>query len=189
MNPLFQAGLEIQQFLKTKKWQFCFIGGLAVIRWGEPRMTRDIDLCLFTGFGEEKKFIIEILSRFKARIPDAHDFALANRVLLLSTVNGVPIDMSLAGLPFEQQMIQRARPFLYDTDCALVTCSAEDLIVLKAFADRPRDWLDVGGIIARQGTNLDSSYILSRLAPLCRIKQTPEILEKLECMLDAAGEE
>lgn len=39
MNPLFQAGLELQVFFEAKGWPFCFIGGLAVIRWGEMRMT------------------------------------------------------------------------------------------------------------------------------------------------------
>ncbi len=37
MNSLFKAGLEIQHTLKSQKWPFCFIGGLAVIRWGEVR--------------------------------------------------------------------------------------------------------------------------------------------------------
>ncbi len=35
VNPLFQAGLEFQNTFKERKWSFCFIGGLAVIRWGE----------------------------------------------------------------------------------------------------------------------------------------------------------
>ena len=55
MNSLFKAGLEIQNYLNSKKWPFCFIGGLAVIRWGEVRMTQDIDLYILSGFGSEKK--------------------------------------------------------------------------------------------------------------------------------------
>jgi hypothetical protein len=45
MNILFQAA-DIQRTMKTRGWPFCFIGGLAVLRWGEMRMTQDIDLCL-----------------------------------------------------------------------------------------------------------------------------------------------
>lgn len=37
--------------------QFCFIGGLALLRWGEPRTTRDTNLTLLTGFGGEERFI------------------------------------------------------------------------------------------------------------------------------------
>jgi len=31
---LFQAALEIQDFLSEKNWLFAFIGGLALLRWG-----------------------------------------------------------------------------------------------------------------------------------------------------------
>jgi hypothetical protein len=33
--------------------------------------------------------------------------------------------------------------------------TAEDLIALKAFADRPKDWLDIDGILIRQYATLD----------------------------------
>ncbi len=83
MNPLFQAGLEFQRFWGARKWMFCFIGGLAVIRWGEIRMTQDIDLCLLCGFGNEGKYINALLENFKARIPEPRNFAFTNRALLL----------------------------------------------------------------------------------------------------------
>jgi len=180
MNPLFQAGLEFQQFMKTRNWPFCFIGGLAVLRWGEMRMTQDIDLCLLSGFGNEDRYIYELLATFETRISEAVDFALTNRVLLLSASNSIAVDVSLSGLPFEEQMIERATPFPYAPDCSLLTCSAEDLIVLKAFADRTKDWTDVEGIINRQAPHLDIHYIITHLSPLCEVKETPEIMNKLE---------
>lgn len=47
----------------------------------------------------------------------------------------------------------------------LKTCSAEDLVVHKAFASRTKDWLDIEGIILRQSA-LDWSYIADKLKPL-----------------------
>jgi hypothetical protein len=41
--------------------------------------------------------------------------------------------------------VQRASRYHIAEHQALLTCSAEDLIVHKAFADRPQDWLDVAG--------------------------------------------
>ena len=120
-----------------------------------------------------------MLTAFQSRIPDAEAFALQHRVLLVSASNGVAIDISLAGLPFEQTMIARATPFAYTPDCSLITCSAEDLIVLKTFADRLQDWVDVESILMRQGQQLDVQYIFEQLTPLCELKETPEILEKL----------
>jgi hypothetical protein len=46
MNAIFAAALDLQGFCDKRGWRCCFIGGLAVQRWGEPRMTRDADLTL-----------------------------------------------------------------------------------------------------------------------------------------------
>ena len=53
MNPIFAAAREIQDFCRGRGWRSCVIGGLAVQRWGEPRLTRDVDVTLLTGFGSE----------------------------------------------------------------------------------------------------------------------------------------
>jgi hypothetical protein len=39
MNAIVEAAVEIQNFLQARGWRFCVIGGLAVIRWGQPRAT------------------------------------------------------------------------------------------------------------------------------------------------------
>ena len=61
----------------------------------------------------------------------------------------------------------------------MLTCSAEDLVVLKAFAARGRDWIDVEGIIVRQAGALDWPYIEEHLGPLAALKEAPEILTEL----------
>lgn len=183
MNGLFQAGLEIQNFIQKKQWRFCFIGGLAVIRWGEPRMTQDIDLSLLTGFGDEKKYVEDILKTFRSRISNSIDFAIRNRVLLIIASNGVAVDISLSGLPFESQMIKRATPFAFDENCTIITCSAEDLIILKAFADREIDWNDIMGVVVKQRQNIDFEYIFEQLEPLCELKEAPDILKKLKLIV------
>ncbi len=183
LNSLFKAGLEFQETLEKRNWPFCFIGGLAVLRWGEIRMTQYIGLCLLCGFGNEEKYIKILLKKFKSRITNAENFAFTNRVLLLYASNGVSIDISLSGLPFEDQMIKRATEFSFHADCTLITCSAEDLIILKSFANRKKDWMDVEGIILRQDKSLDTDYIIEQLAPLCEIKGTPDIVTKLQNLI------
>ena len=178
-NPLFSAAFELQESFRRSDWKFCFIGGLAVLRWGEMRMTQDIDLCLLCGFGSEEDYIAPLLTEFKPRISNSHAFALANRVALIYASNGISVDISLSGLPFEEEMIKRATFFEFYPDINLLTCSAEDLIILKAFANRPKDWLDVEGIIAVQTQKLDQSHIFTQLKPLCNAKQAPEIIQKL----------
>lgn len=38
------AAGEMQGFCQQQGWRSCFIGGVAVQRWGEPRLTQDVDL-------------------------------------------------------------------------------------------------------------------------------------------------
>lgn len=182
MNILFQAAQEIQDVLQKRKWPFCFIGGLSVIRWGQIRITQDVDLSLLCGFGHEEKYVTPLLREFHSRISNPEAFALKNRVLLLVASNGVPVDLSLSGLSFEQEMIGRASIFEFAPGLPLYTCSAEDLIVLKAFADRSKDWGDIEGVISRQ-SRLDSRYIFTQLSPLCDLKEAPDIVKRLQQLL------
>jgi len=180
MTHLFEAALEVQSFLQEQGWRFCIIGGLAVQRWGQPRATQDVDLTLLTGFGDEEGFIEKILSRFQRRRPDAKQLALAARILLVNAANGVGVDISLGGLRYEEGVVARATPFQFVPGVVLLTCSAEDLVVLKAVAERGVDWFDVEGILARQRGKLDWGYIREQLGELCEAKDSPDILDQLE---------
>jgi hypothetical protein len=46
MTRLIQVAVELQGFLDAKAWRNCIIGGIAVQRWGEPRLTVDVDVTL-----------------------------------------------------------------------------------------------------------------------------------------------
>jgi hypothetical protein len=48
VNEVIKAAAELQAVCAAEQWRFCFIGGLAVLRWGEPRETVDVDLTLLT---------------------------------------------------------------------------------------------------------------------------------------------
>jgi hypothetical protein len=183
LNGLFSAASEVQAVLVAAGWRYCFIGGLAVQRWGEPRLTRDVDLTLLTGFGHEAPFIDLLVRRFAGRIPDAAEFASRHRVLLLKASEGVPIDIALGGLPFEERAVARATAWPVPGGDPLLTCSAEDLVVHKVFAGRDRDWADVDGIIARQGSTLDVATIESELVPLLALKGDEIALSRLQAML------
>ena len=179
MIELIRVAADLQTFCESRRWRFCFIGGLALQRWGEPRETVDVDVTLVTGFGGEEPFITALLDRYDGRIPDAAGFARTNRVLLLRAASGVGIDVALGGLPFEERIVERASRFPFPGDVPLRTCSAEDLVILKAFAARGRDWVDVEGVIVRQAGALDWSYVDEQLAPLVALKEAPEILTEL----------
>jgi hypothetical protein len=170
VNALAAAAADMQSFCQQHGWSCTIIGGLAVQRWGEPRQTRDVDVTLLTGLGGEEQFVDPLLARYVPRLPDARRFALERRVLLVETRDRIPIDVSLGGLPFEERVVARSSLFEFEPEVSLRTCSAEDLIVLKAFADRPQDWIDVEGIVVRQGSRLERDAVFDELLPLLELK-------------------
>jgi hypothetical protein len=183
MRDLVDVAAKLQAFCEERGWHFCFIGGLAVQHLAEARLTKDTDLTLLTGFGTEEPFIDELLAHYRPRRADAKQFALIHRVLLLYAENGSGIDIALGALPFEQSAVRRSAYAEYVDGISLRICSAEDLIVMKAFADRPQDWMDVRMTIVRQGAvNLDWDHIFTHLRPLAEAKEAPEILDQLSAL-------
>lgn len=177
------AAGEVQQFCQRQNWPFCFIGGIAVQRWGEPRLTQDVDLTLLTGFGGEEKFVDALLTHLNPRRADAREFALSRRVLLVRTSSGVNVDVALGAFPFEERSVRRASTWTWTEGQSLFTCSAEDLVVHKAFAGRDLDWGDLERVLIRQYGKLDLNQVRSELGPLLELKGAPEALDKFERML------
>ncbi|MBY0270322.1 MAG: nucleotidyltransferase [Burkholderiales bacterium] len=179
MNALLATAAEIQEFLQRSNERFCFIGGVALQRWGEPRFTRDVDITLLCPFGQEASCADRLLAAFTPRIPDAKAFALQNRVLLLRGASGIPIDIALGAIPFEERCVDRATSFRFG-NVSLKTCSAEDLVVFKAFAGRDQDWVDIESIAIRQSVRLDWSGIFAELKPLAELRDGVQTMERLQ---------
>lgn len=158
----------------------CVIGGLAVARWGEPRFTADVDLVAMTAVRRDAEAVDALLAKFSPRMPDARAFALAHRVLLLESSEGVQLDVSLGALDFERDMVVRSTEWSVDGCPPIRTCSAEDLLVLKAFAGREKDWSDIRGIIHRQGAAIRRDAVLRRLTPLAEFAERPEAIRVLQ---------
>ena len=183
LHAVLQAAEEVQAFCLEQGWRFCFIGGVALQRWGEPRLTQDADLTLLTGFGSEESFADPLLARFASRRTDAREFALRHRVLLIQTGTGVAIDVAFGAVPFEERSVQRASAWHWATDHILTTCSAEDLIIHKVFAGRDKDWGDVESVLIRQRVKLNLRLVHQEVKPLLELKGQPEAVTKLDALI------
>lgn len=182
-NRLISAAQEIQTFCVERAWPFCFIGGLAVQHWGEARVTRDADLTLFTGLGDESDYADALLSRFSSRVTDGREFALQHRVLLLRATNGIPLDVSFGALDFENKAVATSVEVEIVPGSRLRLCTANALLVFKAFASRPQDWLDIEGIAVKSARALNWDEIRSDLAPLLELKGDVETLTRLDAIV------
>jgi hypothetical protein len=183
MSALLDAAFEIETVCRSRSFVHCFIGGIAVQRWGRPRTTVDVDLTLLTGFGGEEPFVDALLGSFRGRIADAREFALRHRTLLLYSSTAIPLDVSLGAMPFEEHSIARASKFGIGAGRSITTCGAEDLVVHKVFAGRDKDWLDVDGIVTRQTGRLDHSTIWDELLPLLELKDDTTSADRLRTLL------
>lgn len=174
------AARDVLRFLAAHDVSACLIGGLAVQRWGEPRATQDVDLTVLAPFGEEAPVIDALLKAYAARDAGARAFALAYRVLRLRASDGVPIDVSLAALPFETEVLARASAWRLSRRLELVTCSPEDLIVYKLVAGRPRDLLDVDGIVRLRWRELDLRRVRFYTRQFAELLEAPDLLRPFE---------
>jgi hypothetical protein len=173
------AAWEVQQKLSRAELSFCFIGGLALQRWGEPRYTQDVDLTLLCPFGEELALGRSLAELFQPRFDGAVEFSVESRVFLAQTADGTPIDIAFGAIDFELRCVDRASSFDFGGGVSLRTCCAEDLIVMKVFANRNRDWPDVESIVMRRGTKLDWELIERELKPLLAIQGGQPVWDRL----------
>lgn len=188
MVDLLDAAHALHRFLQDRGWPYCFIGGFALQHWGEPRLTLDIDLTLLADYGDEARYVDTLLAAFEPRIADARAFALQRRVLLLRSNTAVDIDIAFGALPFEISAVARAQVVELLPGREVRLCSPEDPLVFKAFADRPRDWLDIESILARQGAGrLGWAYVDAMLGELAELKEAPHLLPQLHRARDAAS--
>ena len=173
MIEVIRAAAELQSLCDSQDWRFCFIGGLALQRWGEPRETIDVDLTLLTGFGGEEPFVRTLLQHFEPRIPDAADspsrgeFCSAQEPLAPAWVWICARRVAVRGIGRCQ--IKSFRVSATNVPCALARPKSTHRVEGLC---RPRqDRLDVEGIIIRQTGKLDWVYIRSQLQPLAELKK------------------
>lgn len=184
MVDLILAAADLQAKLDRLSLPNCVIGGLALQVWGEPRLTRDIDFNVITGFGDEAEKIYQVLPLIKPRVNDALPFAIEHRVILGLTAEAIPVDIALGGFDYERRMVGRAVSLELATLVWVRVCSAEDLIVMKAFAGRDQDWVDISGVLHRT-LHLDWPLIEFELSGLLELVEDVEPLKKLRDMRES----
>jgi hypothetical protein len=180
-EALGQSLSELGSFFDGRSWKYCLVGGLAANCWGRPRFTQDIDITVYTEVGREADVIRELLTSFHSRLDraEARQFAIDHRVLLLTSRAGIQIDVALGALGFEEQMVERAPRYEILPSILVPVATAEDVVIMKAIAGRPQDWMDIEGILAKQRSKLDWTYIDATLPPLLELADASDRISQL----------
>ena len=179
--------VRIAQALKEGGLPYMIIGGQAVLLYGSPRMTKDIDITLGADIDELGK-TVEISRRIGLDIiPDAFE-AFVKETLVLPTKDrntGIRVDFIFSFTPYERQAIERAKPVLLK-GVEVKFASVEDVIIHKIFAGRPRDIEDVRSIILKN-FDLDREYTMKWLKEFDRSMNSDGFTKLLMDLLKDVG--
>jgi hypothetical protein len=125
------------------------IGGVAVSLLARPRYTHDIDALFMLDTEDVQALMAALVNHgFRPRFGGWEQVAIEARIVaVVHKASGITADIALGCMPFEEQVIQRSRPI--STDLAALRLPApEDLVILKAIANRPMDQEDIRNIAA-----------------------------------------
>ncbi len=136
------------------KWYL--FGAQAVVVYGRPRATADIDVTIYLADGEIEPLLEELRrGGFSPRASDLAEFTARTRVVPLAHVQtGTPVDIVLAGAGVELEFLANVRLIRFG-GLELPVISPEDLLVTKILAGRPKDLEDARGVLAEQSGRLD----------------------------------
>jgi predicted nucleotidyltransferase len=157
---MFEQLLEaIARGLERLGIPYMLIGGQAVLLYGEPRLTRDIDVTLGAGL-ERLSEVLEWVrgSGWQVLVEAPAEFVGKTMVLpCLERGSGIRIDLIFSFSPYEQQALKRARHVPVG-GVRVSFASLEDLIIHKVLAGRPRDLEDLRGVLLKNQA-IDLEYV------------------------------
>ena len=135
------------------------IGGQAVLLYGEPRLTRDIDITLGMGVNglDKIKKIIKAIG-LKILVEKEREFVERNMVLpTIDKKSGIRVDFIFSFSSYARQAIERGKDIKLGRTLVKFA-SLEDVVIHKVIAGRARDLEDVKSILLKN-PKYDSVYI------------------------------
>ena len=155
---MFQKLLKkIANELRTHNIPYMVIGGQAVLVYGEPRLTKDIDITLGVGVSKLSE-INSIVEKLNLKILVDENFVQNTMVLLvIDEKTGIRVDFIFSFSLYEKQAIKRATDIKFGNTIVRFA-SLEDLIIHKIIAGRAIDIEDVRSIILKN-PDYDTRYI------------------------------
>ncbi len=156
---------------------YMIIGGQAVLLYGSPRLTLDIDITL--GIDTDRIEAIEGVCKIlqlKFLVPQPRHFAAQTKVLpVQDTATDIRVDFIFSFTPYEKIALGRVNKVNLE-DQIIKFASAEDIIIHKILAARPIDLQDVEHILIKHTKTLDFNYIQRWLSEFAQMDQYTKVL-------------
>ena len=173
----------IGDLLDRRGIPYMVIGGQAVLLYGEPRLTRDIDITLGVDT-DRADAVLDIVRALALRPIPADIESFVKRTMVLPAIeerSGIRVDFIFSFTPYETQAIGRARRVgMKGREVSFA--SPEDLIIHKIFAGRPRDLEDAKAVVLKN-PGIDIEYVRSWLGEFDRSSEKKDYLGTFESLL------
>jgi hypothetical protein len=167
---------DLLAWLRSQKVRGVIIGGVAASLLGRTRMTGDVDALVLLKEAQWPTFLrAGAAFGFVPLYHNALAFAHESRVMLLRhKPSGINVDISLGWLAFDEQVV--ARSIKRKVGKLVVPLpTVEDLIVMKAVAQRPTDLADIRGLLDAN-PDLDLGQLTKLVHSFAIDLEKPEIL-------------
>jgi len=160
--PVQPAAVELLTALApvAGQWgRWCVFGAQAVVVYGVPRLSADVDVTLALVPDAPEHFARDMQAAgFSLRVSDP-DFVRRTRVMpFVHEPTGMPLDVVLASSGLEDEFLQRA----VSTDIGgtrVPVIELSDLIIAKILAGRPKDVDDARALWQLHGREMDAQRI------------------------------
>jgi hypothetical protein len=164
VKSLDEVAGEVIALLEREGIPYAIMGGFAVRLYGLPRPTFDVDFTVAIDRDSLPPFY-QAAEQLGLTVPAAQSIGWVDDVRGLPVIKlqwyvgdrAIDVDLFLAETAFQQELMRRrVQNRAEGVDGWFVT--AEDLILLKLLAGRPKDLVDIGDILLVHG-RLDEDYL------------------------------
>ncbi len=169
--------------LDKKGIPYMIIGGQAVLLYGNPRLTKDIDITLGVDI-DRLAAVREVCTEIGLEIipKDIKAFVAQTYVLpARHRTSTIRIDFIFSFSPYEKQALSRVNKINIQ-DTLVKFASLEDIIIHKIISARPRDIEDVKSIMTKH-PKFDTAYIETWLKAHSKTLETRGCLKAFQDLL------
>jgi hypothetical protein len=185
-SPVVDLLADLTAALDGAEVPWYLFGAQAAILHGVNRLTADVDVSVQLPPTVSTAALVGLIEGrgFRNRIPDS-DFVERTRVIpFVHIKTSMPLDVVLAGPGLEEQFFTRVG--VREIEGVRVrVASAEDVVVMKILAGRPKDTDDVVSILDANPA-LDLRYVRDTLAMLEQALAQSDLLPALDAALARA---
>ncbi|HEY4717074.1 MAG TPA: DUF6036 family nucleotidyltransferase [bacterium] len=158
MASLPEVFKKTSSFLTKYNFDYLVIGGVAAAVLGNPRMTEDVDICLFIKRTEIKDFLKKV-KREGFKFNEREIIKRVNETGTFQILFGeFHIDFLILSTDFEKSALSR-KQFVKIYGIAAPLPTPEDMILFKVIPARHIDLWDAENIALRYSGRLDKNYL------------------------------